>query len=512
MTDDSNRGPAAAPKEDLLRLLVDRVQDYAIFGLDPQGYVISWNVGAERIKGYRASEIIGKHFSTFYPEEALRTGWPQTELAIATRDGRFEDDGWRVRKDGSRFWANVVITALRDDKGNLRGFAKVTRDLSDRKRMERIEADARQISEFVAMLAHELRNPLGPIRNAVDVALQSTDPQRSRWALEVIGRQANHLTRLVDDLLDIGRITRGQIRLERRRVLLKDVVERALEATYPECEKRSHHVTVEYRDDALVRGDAVRLTQVVTNLLSNACKYTPDGGRIEVFVGRDDKYGTVTIRDTGVGITPELLPRLFDIFTQEERSLARSEGGLGIGLAVAQRLVEMHGGTLTATSPGPGCGSVFVVRIPLLFPEQPHGPETAELVRAAERGGSCVLVVDDNRDAAHMLAALLEAHGHATALAFDGPSAITAATRVQPDVALLDIGLPGMDGYQVARALRNEPLLRGIVLVAVTGYGSKDDRERALEAGFDAHVSKPVDYATLQRLVPQLGNTDAPRP
>ena len=487
---------AEVPRPDLFRLLVERVKDYAIFALDPRGIVVSWNSGAERIKGYKATEIIGHHFSRFYPEEAIRSGWPQTELEFATREGRFEDEGWRIRKDGSRFWANVVITALHDDDGTLRGFAKVTRDMTEHKRVERLEADARQMSEFVAMLAHELRNPLAPIRNAVQLAQHRLDdPERMSWALGIIERQARQLTRLVDDLLDISRITRGTVRLERRRLHLREPLERAIEAVRPACEKKRHALEVELGPDPLVRGDSVRLTQVLTNIIGNACKYTPEGGRVEVTLEADEQCARIRVRDTGIGISPELLPRIFDIFTQEQRSLERADGGLGLGLSIAKRLVDMHGGTLAASSAGPGCGSEFAITLPLAG--------LAEEGQAADTR-VCVLVVDDNTDSAQSMQALLELAGFRCLVAYDGRTGLELAQQHSPDVVLLDIGLPGMNGYEVARSIRHDSRLQGVVLVAVTGYGSEDDIRRALEAGFDHHVAKPVEFEELLRRVPAL--------
>ena len=475
---------------DLFRLLVDRVQDYAIFALDPSGIVVSWNTGAQRIKGYAAEEIIGHHFSRFYPADAVRTGWPMTELENARRDGRFEDEGWRVRKDGSRFWANVVITALYDDDGELRGFAKVTRDMTESKRAERLEADAQQMSEFVAMLAHELRNPLAPIRNAVSLMQRRLhEPDRVRWGLEVIERQSAQLTRLVDDLLDVSRITRGTIRLERAPVPLADAVQHAIEAIRPACDEKKHVLEVQVHDAPVVRGDLVRLTQIVSNLLANACKYTPPGGRIEVSIDSDGDVGRVTVRDSGMGIAPELLPRVFDLFTQEARALDRAEGGLGLGLAIGLRLAQMHGGSLEAHSEGPGCGSAFVLSLPLAPSSETAG------------AGHRVLVVDDNRDAALTLQALFEVNGDDAVIAHDGETALRMARNLHPDVVLLDIGLPGMNGYEVARALRAIPGMQSVLLVAATGYGSENDRRRAMEAGFDMHVPKPVDYDALQRRI-----------
>ena len=469
--------------------------DDVIISKTLDGIVTSWNAGAERIKGYRAEEIVGHHFSRFYPEDAVRSGWPGTELKIAAERGRFEEEGWRMRKDGSRFWASVVITALYYADGGLRGFAKITRDLTDRRRAERLEADAEQISQFIAMLAHELRNPLAPIRNAATLAQREQNSSLTQWALEVIDRQSAQVVRLVDDLLDMSRVTRGQIRIENRRLNLRQLLDDAVEAVRPSIDQRNHQLTVQGGNGAMVRGDRVRLVQVFTNLLGNACKYTLPGGRIEVAVTTDEESVVVSVRDSGVGIAPDLLPRLFDIFTQGDRALDRAEGGLGLGLAISSRLVQLHGGTLTAESAGPGCGSTFVVRLPLL---------SDGTVDVGEEGYRTVLVIDDNVDAAQTMKALLEAHGHKALIAFDGESGLQLANQHTPDVVLLDIGLPGMDGYEVARAIRGSSSLRGVVLAAVTGYGSDDDRRRASEAGFDLHMSKPVEYETIKRKIQLL--------
>jgi PAS domain S-box-containing protein len=481
-------------KDDLFRLLIDRVKDYAIFVLDPAGIVKSWNAGAENIKGYKAHEIIGHHFSRFYPSEAIRAGWPGTELEAAKRDGRFEDEGWRLRKDGTKFWANVVITALYDDDGVHRGFAKVTRDLTDRMRLQRLEADAQVMSQFVAMLAHELRNPLAPIRNAVSVAQHpNADPKKLGWALSVIDRQSQHLTALVNDLLEVSRVTSGRVRLDLRRVRLSESLDQAIEAIRSQCEEKQHKLQVDRQCDPVVRGDAVRLTQILSNVLMNACKYTPPGGRIDVTLAEAGGSASVSVRDTGLGIPADLLPRIFDLFTQDQRALDRSEGGLGLGLSIARNLAEMHGGTLTAISEGRGCGSEFVLQVPMLDRADSEFPDQVR-----------VLVVDDNHDAALALQAMIELNGHRCVVAFNAESAIAAARSTLPDVALLDIGLPGMNGYELARRLRALPELNGIVLAAVTGYSSEEDRREAIDAGFDLHFAKPVDYGKIVEAVPVL--------
>src|SRR5262245_19141274 len=290
--------------EERFRILVEGVRDYAIFMLDPEGYVISWNPGAERIKGYRADEIIGQHFSRFYSAKEIDQKWPWHELEVAKIEGRFENEGWRIRKDGKRFWANVVITTLRSPDGKLRGFAKVTRDMTERKRSEDLEEAARRMTEFLAMLAHELRNPLASIRNAVTVMqekpLADADVQ---WSRDVVSRQVLHLARLVDDLLDIGRITSGKITLQIEPVGLVTVVKRGIEASHPYIKERAHDLDTFFSDQALqIQGDPVRLTQIVTNLLNNAAKYTEQGGRIAIFVEQEGDEGLIRITDTGVGI------------------------------------------------------------------------------------------------------------------------------------------------------------------------------------------------------------------
>ncbi|HYU43934.1 MAG TPA: ATP-binding protein [Vicinamibacteria bacterium] len=504
------RGSDADPRgytqdsQDQFRLMVEAVFDYGIFMLDATGHVASWNAGAERIKGYRREEIIGRHFSVFYPPEQVAAGWPDHELEMARRSGRFEDEGWRVRKDGSRFWANVVITAMHDPTGALRGFAKITRDLTGSKRMETLEQEGRQINEFLAMLGHELRNPLAPIRNAVAVmaAREVSDPTIV-WARELIERQVGHLSRLVDDLLDISRITRGKIILHREVLDFAAVVSRAVEATLPLLEQRHHTVEVDLgRDPMRVDGDSTRLAQVILNLLSNAAKFTPEGGHIWVRVTREGDETVLSVRDDGIGMRAELVPHVFDLFIQGERSLDRSEGGLGIGLTMVQRLIALHGGTVAARSPGPGHGSEFVVRLPLTqIPSAEPSPVSDAPPVPAAGPKLRVLIVDDSEDAVESLAMLLGLWGHDVMTATDGAAALDLVSRKAPHVVLLDIGLPGLSGYEVAKRIRAHEGGKDIVLVALTGYGQADDRRRAQEAGFTDHLVKPVVPETLQRLL-----------
>jgi PAS domain S-box-containing protein len=471
--------------------------------LDPEGRIATWNEGAEAIKGYKAEEIIGEHFSRFYPQEAIDAKFPQMELEVAARVGRFEDEGWRLRKDGTAFWANVIITALFDSSGQLRGFAKVTRDMTERRRIVALEQSERKMNEFLAMLGHELRNPLAPIRNALDLMhLQSNGDSRLEWARSVIDRQLTQLTRLVDDLLDIGRISSGKIALHREPIEINAAVQRAVEASRPLADASQHTLEVRLSPEPVtVDGDLTRLSQAVLNLLTNAIKYTPSGGRIEVDVAREGDMAVIHVKDSGIGMSPELIPRVFDLFVQGERSLDRSEGGLGIGLTLVKRLVSLHGGTVSVHSAGPGQGSEFAISIPVLAQSSAPKQTQPAASRASAHRRSRVLVVDDNRDSADTLAALLEAWGHEVRTLYDGPSAIAATAEFQPNVVLLDIGLPKMNGYEVAAQLRKSASRRPLILVAFTGYGQDEDRRRVREAGFDYHLVKPLEPAELQKIL-----------
>jgi signal transduction histidine kinase len=364
------------------------------------------------------------------------------------------------------------------------------------------ESDRRK-DEFLAMLAHELRNPLAPIRNAVQI-LRSKGPPvpELQWAREVIDRQVHQMTRLVDDLLDVSRITRGKIELRKERVELSSIVNHAVEASRPLMDKWGHEFVVTIPQEPIyLRADPTRLTQVLLNLLNNAAKYTDQGGRISLTAERHDNGLTLRVSDTGLGIPPEMLPRIFEMFTQVDRSVDRAEGGLGIGLTLVQRLVEMHGGTVEARSEGPGKGSEFIVRLPIsehVADEEQHRTGDEGTVSPA---GRRILVVDDNRDAADSLAMLLRLLGNQVHTAHDGLEAVGAAAAFQPEIILLDIGLPKLNGYEAARRIRQQPGSSSMVLIALTGWGQEEDRRRSREAGFDYHMTKPVEFAALQKLL-----------
>jgi len=493
--------------EERFRLMVEGVTDYAIVFLNPDGCVSSWNVGARRIQGFGTDEIIGRHFSIFYPPEDVAAGAPQRLLDLARTTGRADDDGWRVRRDGTRFWANVVITALYDAEGKLRGYAKVTQDLTQRRRIEVLEETARRVNEFLAMLAHELRNPLAPIQNAVGLmrAKRIDDPTLS-WSRDVIERQTSHLARLVDDLLDVSRITSGRLSLQRERVEVALVIDRAVEASRPLVEARRQALELRLPEQKLwVEGDLIRLAQIVLNLLNNAAKYTPTGGRIWLSAESEGDQAVIRVRDSGLGISAELKNRIFDLFTQGARTLDRAEGGLGIGLTLVERLTALHGGSVDVESPGQNQGSEFIVRLPLAPPPDDAKPDRESApAPAAARVARRVLVVDDNRDATETMAMLLGVWGHDTRSAHDGPSALGIAQEFQPEVILLDIGLPGMDGFEVARRVHSLPGLRNTVLIAMTGYGQEEDRARSRAAGFARHLVKPADPMTLKKMLESL--------
>jgi len=508
-------------EEEKFNLLMTGVQEYAIFMMDPEGRITEWNSAAERLLGYSRDEVLGHSFSLFFtPQEGEPGGVADRELKLAVSAGRATDDRWHVRKDGTHFWASGITSALRDEQGSLRGFAKVLRDSTDRKRFEEelrdkahaLEEADRRKDEFLAMLAHELRNPLAPVATAVTLLQKNTPVRESdQEALAVLERQVGKLTRLIDDLMDVSRITRGKIQLNRTRIDLRNVLEGAVGTALPLIEEQRHTLRILLPDEPLwVLGDATRLEQVFENLLNNAAKYTPTGGEISLSAERAEGCAVVRVRDNGVGIPPELVPNIFDLFTQADRSLDRSQGGLGIGLTIVSNLVEMHEGTVEVTTDGLDKGSEFIVRLPLhvessgepLHAINPHGA-------ASEITQKTFLVVDDNADAAKMLAALLRANGHKVEIALCGNQALEMVEKYKPRVILLDIGLPGLDGYQLARRFRESETTKDIVLVAITGYGTPEARQRSKDAGFNYHLVKPVQFADIDAVIAMVDKSTA---
>src|SRR5580693_2842214 len=494
--------------EERFRLLVNSVKEYAIFMLDADGCVASWNLGAERIIGYTAAEIIGRSVECLYPAEAAQGGEPQRDFATVIAHGGMEVNGLRVRKDGTRFWANVVLCSVHDLDGKLRGFAQVTRDLTERKQFKALEESHQRTHEFLAMLSHELRNPLAPLKTSVDIMRmrELSDPVMIR-ARDVIDRQVQHLTHIIDELLDVSRITSGRIRLTSETLDLQSVVLRAVEAARPLFDSKGHTLEIEApASHVWVRGDLTRLTQVFVNLLNNAAKYTPDRGRIEVSIRSTDKSAAVHIRDNGIGIAAELLPRMFDLFTQGDRPLDRTDGGLGVGLALVHRIVSLHGGVVKAFSEGIGRGSELVVTLPQNFEEISMTVASDSQPTESQQRRRRLMVIDDNKDAAESMSMLFELWGHEVICAYDGRGALETAAKYRPDAVFLDIGLPGMDGYEIAERLRELPESARTVLVAITGYGQDEDRRRSREAGIDHHLVKPVAPETLHKLLDSLSS------
>ncbi|WP_431095887.1 hybrid sensor histidine kinase/response regulator [Polaromonas aquatica] len=492
---------ALRESEQRFRLMLEGVKDYAIFMLNPEGLIESWNSGAQLIKGYSPGEVIGKHFGLFYRPEDLEAGKPETELKTALQQGRAEEEGWRVRKDGSVFWANAVITPIYDANRQLRGFAKVTRDMTERRRLSELEKSSKRMSEFLAMLAHELRNPLAPIRNAITILqLEPSPSPLVRSSRDMIDRQLSHMTRLVDDLLDVGRLTTGKIRFKAEQVSYNQVVARSIEAVRPLFDARRHRLETDIpAASPLVQGDATRLAQVLQNLLINAAKYTPEAGLIELKVWQEGTQLYTSVRDNGLGLSSQAISQIFELFSQGDAQTAARESGLGIGLTLARSLVEMHGGTLHAESEGPGRGSTFT----FFLPNAQTGEETTD--DAGSGPGAAILVVDDNRDAANSLAEILRLMDCQVKVAYDGPAALEMFRQQAPQAVLLDLGMPGMNGYEVLAALRALHGGEQVIVAALTGFGTDEDKSRALAAGFDEHLTKPLDFSALQAFLQTAG-------
>jgi PAS domain S-box-containing protein len=628
--------------EERFRLLVQGVKDYAIYMLTPDGIVRSWSAAAEQTFGYREAEIVGQPRAIFYTEEERRQGRPARDLEDAVRHGHHEEEAWRVRRDGSVFWANVVLTALRDDHGQLRGFANVTRDFTERKRAESalaakqaelevildrtpflitrctrdlryryvtrayaemlgrtpgeiagrpivdvmgedglktirphveavlqgrtveyedqvhfagvgprrlrvmyvpdrdergqvigwianiidvterraaealriihtelLETDRRK-TEFLAMLSHELRNPLAPIRYGLYTLEHApAGGAQARGAQAVIGRQVEHMTRLIDDLLDVTRISRGKIQLKRERLDLNDLVRRTVEDHRALFTRSDVGLEVRAtRAEVWVDADRVRIAQCVGNLLQNAAKFTPRGGRTTVSLQAEPggAEAVVTVRDDGAGIDDVMLPRLFQAFVQADSTLDRSKGGLGLGLALVKGLVESHGGSVSVASSGAGAGAAFTIRLPL----EVTGPRTTPAQRsppAEQVSPRRVLVIEDNGDAADTLRDVLGLGRHTVEVACDGPDGLEKARTFHPEVVLCDIGLPRMDGYEVARRMRADPELRHAALIALSGYAQPDDVAMAAAAGFDAHLAKPPSIEALEKVMAEVATT-----
>jgi PAS domain S-box-containing protein len=496
--------------------LVENVREYAIFLVDPNGRVLCWNPGAARLFGYQSNEAAGRHFSRFFSDEDIRSGRPEHELEQARSDGHVDSVCWQVRKDGSRFWCATTTTPLFDETKHIRSFARVMHDLTDtqdlagqRKRADDLADANRGKEEFMALLSHELRNPLAPILNALSIQrdIKTADPILQQ-AGRVIERQVGQMVRLVDDLLDIARITKGKLSFTKEPVELRVIVNNAVEASRSFSDARKHELSVSLPTESIwIDGDPVRLEQIFVNLLNNAAKYTSPGGLIRVSVHQEAGEGVVILRDNGAGISPEMLPRVFDLFTQVDGVANHSHGGLGIGLALVRTLVEMHNGRVHVLSEGLGKGSQFTVRLPILKNPSPVDSKLPGRTVTPTGRTLHILIVEDDVDSGDMLSMLLRLKGHEVCVARTGQTALELATTFHPNVVLCDIGLPGFDGYQVARGLRDIPACKDSILCALTGYTpSESDRDRLPQSGFDHHFVKPVAIETLLALFKTLGS------
>lgn len=479
---------ALRASEARFRNLIERNAD-GIIVVSPTGTIRFMNPAAESLLNCRSDDCIGMLFGIpIVPGDRTELDVPAPDRSGTVAEMRVTQIEW----DGEP----AYLAALRD--------------VTDRKLAEAALQDAdRRKDEFLAMLAHELRNPLAPIRYGLQLLREiDHDPQANTQIRDMMEHQVDHLVHLVDDLLEVSRITRGKIRLHFEPVSLAEVLKRVVEDVHPLMATQQHvlHLSPPAKSLKLL-GDATRLEQIFTNLLNNAAKYTPAGGQIWITAGRDGDDAVVSVRDTGIGIAADILPHVFDMFAQADRSLDRAQGGLGIGLTLVKRLVEMHGGIVRAESAGPNLGTEFIVRVPALPPEPEEAESPAAGVGAPEEGRRVdiprrILIVDDHPDSAKMLASLIKYWGHEARVVHSGPAAIAAVNESQPEIVLLDIGLPGMDGYEVAERLRqqcnrSQPML----LVAVTGYGQENDLFRSWSAGFDTHLVKPVAPAQLKRLL-----------
>jgi PAS domain S-box-containing protein len=480
----------------------------AVMVADAQGRVTLLNPVAEALTGWDA-DALGQPVEAVFRILNEATREPvENPVGKVLREGAVVGLGNHtvlIGRDGRERPIDDSGAPIRDGRGRVVGVVLVFRDITERRAVERrLHENDRRKDEFLAMLAHELRNPLAPIRNAAyTLTLLGQPDERLRWVSGVIERQVGLITRLVDDLLDVSRITSGKITLQRERVPVAAVIAQAVETARPAAESRHENLAVEVAADAgVVDGDSARLVQAVGNLLDNAIKYSEDGGQVRLTARADAQEVVIVVRDEGVGIDAELLPHVFDLFIQADRSLERRQGGLGIGLTLVRRLVEMHGGRVEVASGGAGRGSEFTIRLPRLAVDAPAPAAARAAAREAPSGPARrVLVVDDQPDSTDSLALLLRLHGHEVSTAADGPGAVDEFLRSKPEVVFLDLGLPGMSGYDVARRLRAMPEGRDVRLVAVTGYGTEADRERTRAAGFDLHLAKPVDPHAVEALL-----------
>lgn len=533
ITEQKRAAEALRSSEERLRLVVENATEYAIFSTDLQRSVTIWNSGAQRLLGYAESEVLGRPADIIFTDEDRAAGAPEQQMRTAAAEGRASGDRMHQRKDGSRFWASGSMMLMRDAQGRAVGFVKILRDQTaareTQQALERSQAEllralaenetARQELQaadtakdrFLAVLSHELRNPLASIDSAAALLLTPGLPGNDRQsAAEVVKRQAGAMKTLLDDLLDVSRLKLGRLQLHRQAVSLADVVAAALEAIRPLLDAAGHSVKLDLPDHAIeLDADPLRLGQVLSNLLTNAIKYTPAGGAIVLKARLDGGEAVISVSDNGIGMDPARIEHMFEMFAQAEPVADRSHG-LGIGLALARNLVELHGGRIEAFSAGHGMGSEFRVTLPATraaaqaqpAASAPAAPAPVDLLPAKKRG--LILVADDNADAGWGIAKLLEIAGFSTLRVTSGLEAVKEMRLHKPDVGIIDIGMPDLSGHEVARQIRQTDWGKQMVLIAATGWGRDSDKREAIEAGFDTHMTKPVDLRKLSAVVDEL--------
>lgn len=512
MRDDRSPKSTLRQAEEQFHILVDSVEEYAIYMLDSTGNVMTWNSGAQRIKQYNAEEIIGKNFACFYTAEDVAAEKPQHNLREAARRGSIRDQGPRVRKDGSIFQAEIVLTALRDSSSNVRGYSKVTRDITDQIRSREFEAEkiaaekaSKAKDDFLAALSHELRTPLTPALAAANYLASNASKVPAEFAedLEIIKRNVRLQARLIDDLLDLTRITRGKLQLHLEPVDANAVVRDAIEIANSAILSKKLSVSTELgAEKHHIRGDSIRLQQIFWNLINNAVKFTPSGGQIAVRTYNDNTgHFRFEITDNGIGIERERLASIFTPFEQADPSVSRQFGGLGLGLAISKHLIDLHHGRIEAESRGRSFGTTFKITLDTL----PEGAAETSADSASSKHVPKqlrILLVEDHRDTRHAMSRLLTHFGHQTSVADSTRRALEMMASQRFDLVLCDIGLPDGSGYDViSKAKAKGP----IKAVAITGFGTDEDIRRSKEAGFDFHLIKPVDFHELRTVLEQVG-------
>jgi PAS domain S-box-containing protein len=478
-----------------------------VVACDTEGRITYLNPPAERYYGVAAADALG------FPSERLyKVRWEHPEDQASFRDALERYDHWRgehihVLRNGIEAHTESSITVLREATGERTGTLAVVRDIGQRiLAKQAMEEHARQKDQFLATLAHELRNPLSPITNGLELLKDGdTDAELRDLSIDMMQRQLEHLVRLVDDLLDVSRISRGKLDLRKEPVVLQEVLSMAVEASNPFIKSRGHQLHTLYGPAPLhVFGDPTRLTQIVTNLLNNAAKYTPEGGRIELQLCEEGGQAVVRVKDNGIGLSQTLVERMFDMFYQAPNNAPGTDGGLGIGLNIARRLAIMHKGSLVAESDGTGQGSTFTLRLPLVPQAAPVVPTRPHRTNGVATNAIRILVVDDNRDAAYSLSAILRRTGHQVEVAYDGQEALDKGEAFKPQLVVMDIGMPVLNGYEACRYMKALPWGQAARVVALSGWGQEEDRRKSFDAGFDEHFVKPIDTKVLKDLVASM--------